>query len=61
MKLSLDQNDTWISVELAEIHRLNKLNAEMLRLLKDVAELLGDENDEWMKQVKAVIENAERR
>ena len=49
------------SLELAEIHRLNQLNAEMLVLLKDVVELLGDENDDWMKRVKAVIEKAENK
>ncbi|OPY03514.1 MAG: hypothetical protein A4E60_00179 [Syntrophorhabdus sp. PtaB.Bin047] len=49
------------SLELAEIHRLNQLNAEMLSMLKDVVELLADDTGEWIDRVKALIEKAERK
>lgn len=47
------------TLELMEIHRLNQLNAEMLAMLKDVAELLAEDTGEWIDSVKALIEKAE--
>lgn len=52
-------NDDHKSAELAEIHRLKTLNAEMLRALKDVAELLANDTGEWIDSVKALIAKAE--
>lgn len=49
------------SLELAEIHRLNQLNAEMLAMLKDVAELLADDTGEWIDSVRALIERVEKK
>ncbi len=49
------------SLELAEIHRLNELNAEMLRILKDVVELMAEDTGEWLDSVKALIEKVERK
>jgi len=49
------------SLELAEINRLNELNAEMLAMLKDVAELMADDTGEWIDSVRALIEKAEKK
>lgn len=47
------------SLELAEIHRLNQLNAEMLSLVKDVAVMMEGDTGEWLPKAKALVEKVE--
>lgn len=56
-----EQENDRVSSELAEIYRLNQLNAEMLVMLKDITELMADDTGEWIDSVRALIERVQEK